>query len=365
MHFGQVKRAIRFSPRVTFFIIATALLFGSCKRDKTAADSISFRYPEQGQLFALGDDINVALAIPQGKTVASITYSLDGKVSVTKPNADSLLISSKGLAVGYKLITAVVDYGSEKDTITTNIILKSGTKPSLYSYKVVNVLPHDTSAYTQGLEYHNGKFLESTGLEGSSTLRWVNVNTGKPIKMVKIDKQYFGEGVTLVGDKIVMLTWQGNIGFVFDAATLVQKGTFPYQSSREGWGLCYDGTRIIKSDGTNRIYFLNKDSYKEELTIEVYDDQGPVEMINELEYIEGKIYANIYTKDYLVVIDPETGIVEKKIDLSGLLAKGYTRTMVDGNIDVLNGIAWDKQSKRLFVTGKKWPRLFEIKLAPH
>ncbi|MGY4383669.1 glutamine cyclotransferase [Pedobacter sp. UYP24] len=364
MHFGLVNT--RKSPFQTFsaLVVLSAILALSACNNDTAINTVVFKYPEQGQLFPLGEAVKVVVDVPKDMQITSATYLVDGKQVAQKNNADSISIKTEGLSVGYKLITVILDNGSKKDTVTTNIVLKAGSKPLLYGYKVLNIFPHDTAAYTQGLEYHDGRFLESTGLEGFSTLRWVNPKTGIPIKKVSIDKKYFGEGATLVGDKIVMLTWQGNIGFVFDATTLVQKGSFPYQNSREGWGLCFDGKQLIKSDGTNRVYFLNKDTYKEESAIDVYDNDGPVNEINELEYIDGKIYANIYTKDYLVVIDPRSGIVEKKIDMSGLLAKGYKVTDRDKEIDVLNGIAWDKGGKRLFVTGKKWPKLFEITLVP-
>ena len=359
MHSGQVKYILRSTALLCLSI--SILAVSSCN-ETVVTSAVSFKHPEQGQTFGLGDEVKVELDLPKGEVINSATYLLDGKPIETKNSAEPITLKTAGLSVGYKIITAITDNGTKKDTSTINIVLHSGIKPQQFSYKVVNVFPHDTSAYTQGLEYHNGKLLESTGLLGESTLRWVALQSGVALQKVSIDKQYFGEGATLVDDKIVMLTWKGNIGLLFNAKSLEQTGTFPYQNSREGWGLCYDGNQLIKSDGTNRLYFLNKDTYKEESAIDVYDNKGPVDSINELEYIDGKIYANIYTKDIIVVIDPKSGIVEKTIDLSGLLAKGYKRTDVDFNIDVLNGIAWDKQGKRLFVTGKKWPKLFEIEL---
>ena len=167
---------------------------------------------------------------------------------------------------------------------------------------------------------------------------------------------------SLVGDKIVMLTWQNRLGLIFDAESFKQLGTFPFGVSMEGWGLCFDGNRLIKSDGTNKIWFLNKDTYKEEDSIVVYDDNGPVDSLNELEYIDGKIYANVYTENIIVVINPTSGVIEKKIDFSGLLSAGYFKDEDERNNNVLNGIAWDKAGRRLFVTGKKWPHLFEVKL---
>jgi len=361
MHSGQVKSNYYL---VFFLCILSSSLISSCKNEPSAASSVSFKFPEQGQTVAIGKSIAIQLDVPQNMNLKSATYLIDGKKVAVKNTADSILIPTTNFSVGYKIITAIVVNGSAKDTITVNIVMLPGSKPELYSYKVKSVFPHDTSSYTQGLEYHDGRILESTGLDGSSTLRWVGLETGKTLQKADLDKKYFGEGSTLVGDKIVMLTWQNGIGLVFDAKTLVQKSSFPYQASREGWGLCFNGKELIKSDGSNRLYFLNKDTYEEERSIEVYDNDGPVNSLNELEYIEGKIYANVYTKDYIVVIDPNSGIVEKKIDLSRLLEKGYNRKSTDTNIDVLNGIAWDRKNNRLFVTGKKWPKLFEITLVP-
>ena len=358
MRFGLVKR--------NSFLLSLVFVAGfhSCKTDPAIGESISFKFPEQGQMVSIGESIRVKLDVPVGQTLKSAKYLLDGVEIAANTATDSLMIPTKDFSVGYKLITAIADLGTHRDTLTVNVVMKPGKKPALYSYKVQKVFPHDTSSYTQGLEYHNGRFLESTGLIGSSTLRWVNLQSGKALQETKIDPKFFGEGSTLVDDKIIMLTWQNNLGLVFNANTLQQEASFPYQDSREGWGLCFDGTRLIKSDGSNKLYFLNKDSFKEEGAVEVYDNDGPVNSLNELEYVDGKIYANVYMKDYLVVIDPKTGIVEKKIDLTGLLANGYTRNANDLNIDVLNGIAWDKAGKRLFVTGKKWPKLFEIRLVP-
>ena len=253
-----------------------------------------------------------------------------------------------------------MDNGSKKDTVTINIVLKSAVKPTEFSYKVINTFPHDTSSYTQGLEYHNGRLLESSGEYGFSTLKWVNLQTGKASPKIDLEKKFFGEGSTLIGDKIILLTWKEDIGFVYDAKSLKQLSTFPYQNSREGWGLAFDGKRIIKSDGTNRIWFLNKDTYQEESYIDVYDNNSQVDQLNELEYVDGKIYANIYQTDKIAVIDPKNGSVVSYIDLTGILpAKDRFP-----NTDVLNGIAWDAAGKRLFVTGKKFSKLFLIQLVP-
>ena len=360
MHSGQVKNTFS-STMPVLCLLFSLLLVISC-REKSSAPAFSFKMPEQGQAFGLGEEVKVALEVPEGTAVTSTTYLLDGKEVGKKTSGEGISIGTAGLSLGYKLITAIVDNGSVKDTLTINIELKSAVQPELFSYQVLNTFPHDTAAYTQGLEYHNGRFLESTGQEKHSTLRWVDVKSGKPLQQVKLDDQYFGEGSSLVGDKIVMLTWQNRLGLVFDAGSLKQLSTFPYGVSMEGWGLCFDGRQLIKSDGTNKIWFLNKDTYKEEQSIVVYDHNGPVDALNELEYIDGKIYANVYTKNIIVVIDPKSGVVEKQIDFSGLLPVDYFKDDESKANNVLNGIAWDKAGKRLFVTGKKWPHLFEVKL---
>lgn len=366
MHSGQVKR------KVTLFkvVLSACLLTGmsvvvACKDTKTSAGTgIMFKLPEQGQSIGLGEDLKVELNVPAGATIKSATYSLDGKEVGSQSSGAPLLVKTAGLSLGYKLITAIVDDGEKKDTLTINVEIKSGLKPAEYGYQIVNTLPHDTSAYTQGLEYHGGRFLESTGQEGHSTLRWVDVKSGKVLQEIKLDSQYFGEGSSLVDGKVVMLTWQNRLGVVYDAKTFKQLSTFPYQSSIEGWGLCFDGKQLLKSDGTNKIWFLNKDTYKEESSIEVYDNNGPVNSLNELEYIDGKVYANVYQKNIIVVIDPKSGVIEKQIDFSGLLPADYYKTPDEQGNNVLNGIAWDKDGKRLFVTGKKWPKMFEVKLIP-
>lgn len=360
MHFGRVKKIlIKATPVIC--LLFNLLLVLSCK-EQSSGTGLSFKSPEQGQGFSRGDEIKVALDIPEGIQVTSATYLLDGKELGATNDGKGISINTGDLSLGYKLITAIIDNGGKKDTLTINIELKSGLKPELYGYQIVKRMPHDTSAYTQGLEYHNGRFLESTGQKKHSTLRWVDVNSGKVLQQVKLDDQYFGEGASLVGDKVVMLTYQANSGFVFDAKTFKQLSTFAYPTSREGWGLCFDGSQLIMSDGSNRLYFMNKDTYRDERTVEVYDNNGPVDSLNELEYIDGKIYANVYTQNFIVVIDPTSGVIEKKIDLSGLLAPDYFSDEEAKNNNVLNGIAWDKSGKRLFVTGKKWPNLFELKL---
>jgi len=231
------------------------------------------------------------------------------------------------------------------------------TPPSpVYSYEVINTWHHDPDAFTQGLQYFNGELYESTGLNGRSSLRRVDLESGKVLQKIDIDKQYFAEGMTILGGKIYQLTYQTHIGFIYDLKTFKQLGTWHYEG--EGWGLTNDGTNLIMTDGTNKINYLDPNTLTIVKTLEVTDEGFLVERLNELEYIKGEIYANIWQTDRVARIDPATGKVKGWIDLSGLLS-AQERT---DRVDVLNGIAYDEKNDRLFVTGKLWPKLFEIKL---
>lgn len=353
MHFGQNKFTI------TPFIIVL-LLLQACKNEEPIV--LSFKSPEQGQTVKIGDEIDLKVDIPTSVSLKSINYLLDGQLIENRKDANAVKLNTKDLKLGYRLISAIVAHDDKIDTITVNIVLKSNMKPINVAYKVIKTFPHDTSAYTEGLSYVNDKLLESTGEKGASLLKWVDLNSGKTLQQTKLDPEYFGEGSLKIGNKIIMLTWQENTGFIFDATTLKQLGTFPYQESREGWGLAFDGTHILRTDGSNRIWKMNKETYKEEGFIEVYDDAGEVKYLNEMEFIDGKIYANVYLTNTILIINPTSGKVEASIDLSALVPKNFFKTIDEEQNNVLNGIAWDAKGKRLFVGGKKWPKLYQIEL---
>ncbi|MGH9871450.1 MAG: glutaminyl-peptide cyclotransferase [Pyrinomonadaceae bacterium] len=232
----------------------------------------------------------------------------------------------------------------------------SGEKIPTYGYEVVHVYPHDRDAFTQGLIFHDGNLLESTGEVGRSSLRRVETDTGKVLQKVDVSPPYFAEGITLLKGKIYQLTWQHQLGIVYDALTFEKTGEFKYTG--EGWGLANDGQSLILSDGTNRIRFLDPENFQVTKTIAVLDGKTPVMEINELEYVQGEIYANIWHADRIARIDPKTGTVVGWINLAGLLAPGE----VQDEEAVLNGIAYDQVNGRLFVTGKLWPKVFEIRL---
>ncbi|MFN8255007.1 MAG: glutaminyl-peptide cyclotransferase [Bacteroidales bacterium] len=232
----------------------------------------------------------------------------------------------------------------------------SDIEPKKYSYQVIRTFPHDRAAYTQGLAYENGYIYESNGLRGESTLRQLQIGTGQPIQSFTLAPEIFAEGLTIWQDNLIQISWQNRTGFVYDKKSFRLLKTFTYNT--EGWGLTHDNKSLIMSDGSNKLYFIDPLSYSVVAEIEVYDNKGPVEKLNELEYIEGEIYANIYQTDLIARIEPETGRVLAYIDLSKLLNSAD----YEAGTDVLNGIAYDAGSKRMFVTGKKWPKLFEIKL---
>jgi len=225
-----------------------------------------------------------------------------------------------------------------------------------YGYQIVNIWPHDSNAFTQGLILTDGKLLESTGEEGRSSLRLVDLESGKVLKKVDVPSPYFAEGIALLNGKIYQLTWQHQVGFIYDAQTFERTGQFNY--SGEGWGLATDGQSLILSDGSSHIRFINPSDFKVTRTINVVDGQRPIDQLNELEYVNGEIYANVWHDNRIATIDPKTGHVNAWIDLTGLMQAGELQDPEA----VLNGIAYDQANNKLIVTGKLWPRLFEIKL---
>ncbi len=230
--------------------------------------------------------------------------------------------------------------------------------PITYTYEIVNTFPHDQKAFTQGLVFEDGFLYEGTGLNGRSTLRKVELETGNILQMHQLLTKFFGEGVTIYGDNIIQLTYQNNTGFVYNKDTFELLREFDYPT--EGWGITHNGRHLIMSDGTPTLYFLDPETFEQVSRIKVYDESTPLWGINELEYVEGQIYANIWPTERIAMIAPDTGSVTGWIDLKGLLTQQDNSMLVD----VLNGIAYDQKNGRLFVTGKFWPELFEIKLIP-
>jgi glutaminyl-peptide cyclotransferase len=315
--------------------------------------------PGNKEVFTRGDYIEVVVSFPDlAGDISSVDLLIDGKKTEFNGNVPgSLQVNSSGQPVGTRRINVMIGFDDERtETYSVDIVLKSDLIPEKYSYRIINSYPHDIRAYTQGLVYEGGYLYESTGQYGQSTLRKVDLETGAVLRSLNLDRDLFGEGLCVHDGRLYQLTWKSRVGFIYDIETFRLISRVYYDS--EGWGLTSDGTNLLKSDGSNIIYILDPQYFSETGRIEVFDNEGPVDNLNELEFIDGLIYANVYLTDNIVIIEPETGRVAGVIDLTGLLDKQYHHS----RIDVLNGIAYDHENERLFVTGKNWPRLFEIEL---
>jgi glutamine cyclotransferase len=354
----------KMNKRIALFALLALLAYG-CK-DNNKADEFTIS-PDAGSNYKSGDAIALKVGYPAGAKVDSVVYLLDSvRVGAAKDSA-AVNLKTDSVALGARVITAKVYQVGKSQELTTNIVLLAAKAPEELTYTVEKVFPHDTSLYTEGLIYDNNGFYESGGgygippsgepVDGPSKLVKTDLTTGKILKKQMIDPKIFAEGIVVIGDKIMQLTWKEKIGYVYDRKSFKLLATINNNVGVEGWGMTYDGNKIYMDDSTNRIWFLNKDTYQQMGFVDVYDDKGAVNEINELEYIDGKIYANVYHKDYILVIDPKTGAVLQKIDLTNL----YPEASRNPEADVLNGIAYDKATKRIFITGKKWNKLFQVK----
>jgi len=258
------------------------------------------------------------------------------------------------LSAIYVLLCSVLI--SDSESPSPDAATFSACRTPVYTYTVVRTYPHDRKAFTQGLVFEKGFLYEGTGICGQSELRKTALETGAVLQSYKLPDEFFGEGITIYGNKIIQLTWQSRTGFVYDKERFELLETFRYPT--EGWGITHDSQRLIMSDGTSSLYFLNPETYKTEGKMTVHDTDGPVTRLNELEYVRGEIYANLWQTERIAKIDPQTGRVTGWIELENLLSFEDRRYPVD----VLNGIAYSAENDRLFVTGKLWPRIFEIRV---
>jgi len=263
----------------------------------------------------------------------------------------------KSLVIAILVIVVIIVLSASILVIFNSNNASAKSTATYYTYNIVNTYPHDTNAFTEGLVYSDGFLYESTGLNGASSLRCVDLTTGNVLQEYTLPTQYFGEGIAVVNNTIIQLTWQSNIGFIYNKTTFAVLGNFTYPT--QGWGLTYDGKNLIMSDGSDRLYFLNPTTFQQTGQIQVHDGNTSVVNINSLDYINGEVYANIWLTNTIAVINPETGQVKAWIDLTGLPDENNSNPEA-----VLNGIAYDQQNNRLFVTGKAWPNLYQIKLIP-
>jgi len=338
---------------ILFYFLAILLTTISC------ADAYKFSI-EKPEKATLNQTITLKMVEKEGKEIEKVQFYVNGKE--VSSNGNTLTLNTNDLGVGKHAINGLAFFDGKTKKKNAFLEVFADTKPDFYKYKIVNEYPHDTKAYTQGLEYYRGYLYETTGRRGQSSLRKIEIKTGKVLQKIDLDNQYFGEGMTIVGDKIIWLTWQAKKGFVFDLETFKKEKEFSYNKSEEGWGLTQNKSELIKSDGTNKIWFLDKETLKEKHFIQAYAHDRALTQLNELELINGKLYANYYQKPIIAIINPETGVVEGLINLKGLEAEMKKTQKLVANDEVLNGIAFDAENNRLFVTGKNWGKLFEIEL---
>jgi glutamine cyclotransferase len=286
--------------------------------------------------------------------VDSVVYFQDG--NPITPSDGKITFSDPVL--GTKHIQAHVFSEGQKAILETEILVLAKERPALYTYEILNSYPHDPKAFTQGLEFYKDTLYESTGRRGTSTLRKVDYKTGTVLTKIALDKQYFGEGLTILNDTVYMLTWQSGTGFMFDAKTLRKLGSFEYGESDEGWGLANDGVHIFKSDGTQRIWTLDPGTLQETGFVETVTDKSVFNKANELEYVEGKLYANVWQKESMMIIDAKSGAIEGVVNFGGLKEKVGKHP----ELDVFNGVAYHPGRNSFFVTGKNWDTLFEVRI---
>lgn len=330
----------------------------SHESSKTTAEVklFSISSPSDGVVVRAGDVVPFTIAPESKKYPLDSAKLFDGGTLLEKFSKNEATWNTQGTKMGVRQLRVVAYSGKVvySQSVTLKVLPKE--KPVRLSYRIKHVYPHDIGAYTQGLLVYKGDFLEGTGQLGESNLRQVEITTGKVLRQVFIPADMFGEGITILGDKIYELTWRSNVCFVYDLNTFKLINRFSYPT--EGWGITTIGNQLVMSDGSNILYYMDPEYFTEKSRIEVYDNEGPVHNLNELEYIDGYIWANVYMTDRIVKIDPKTGQVVADVFFSNLLKPSDRKE----NTDVLNGIAYDSTSHRMYITGKYWPKLFEVEV---
>lgn len=350
-----------------FSFILLAVLFLSCEnKEKDKSGLFLLNTTQSKAQFSTDEKVVLTISNAKNKTIDSIVYFANDKKVGTVTGEKNVEFALTDEKLGYQNLKALVYYENDYAEATHRVELISKIEPKLLKYTLVNTYPHDIKAYTQGLEFHRDTLYEGTGngagnttrTKGISSLRKTNYKTGEVYKIVEYPEAIFGEGITVLNNKVYQLTWQNLVGFIYDADTFKEIKRFNYSKRIEGWGLCNDGKSLYQSDGTEKIYTLNPETLQIDGSINVYSGVNKIKSVNELEWIEGKIYGNIYQKDAIAIINPKNGAVESVIYL-GDLKKLVTQ---HPDIDVLNGIAYNPKTKTLFVTGKNWDKMFEIRV---
>jgi len=344
--------------KISILLSIVALSLSSCKTELDKfKDNYSLEITNDKNNWNDEDTVQISLIDASSMGADSVVWYQNAK---KLEGVDGSTLSRKltNQPLGKLTYKAVVYNNGMVASAITNINRKNPVATKIYGYSIINTYPHNEESYTQGLEFHNDKLYESAGQYGESDVRITKVETGDVLQKKELGKDVFAEGLTVLNDKVYQLTWRGRYGNVYDL-DLNQVDQFKYNQSKEGWGLCNDGEFLYKSDGTDKIWKIDPETFEELGYIQAVTSTESLDKINELEWVNGKIYANIYQKDLIMIINPTTGAIESAINL-GDLKKQIPNWDKDDN--VLNGIAYDKENNRLFVTGKRWPKMFEIEM---
>ncbi len=342
-------------------VVLAGCFFSQCGEKKQEHRSLRIKKmtkvvsPANGAKLTLNDDWNFAVE-PAQDTVSVDSFTVNIGTTPVFSSAQKKPAQPYPFVGRHNITYAVYLSNGKKEVHTQSVTLLAPQEPEAYTYRKQNTFTHDPDAFIQGLFYENGFLYESTGHRGESTLRKVNPGTGSVVQKIDLEQEYFGEGITAYKDEIYMLTWESRKGFVYDKKDFKLLREFGYPT--EGWGITTMGDTLVMSDGSENLYLMDPASFTQLGRLQVYDHEGAVKGLNELEYIDGKIYANIYQTDYIAIIDASTGAVTGKINLAGI----FDRNNYGRRSDVLNGIAYNPDNKHLYVTGKWWPKLYEIEI---
>jgi len=342
---------------IIFLFLLSVLQLESCD-ENSESDNISVSTNITDKKIQLNDTLKIILS----KSLKNLVFEIKTNNQIKKITPIDLNVGNNNqynfllnnLTLGKKELI-IKSVNSEKKV---NFTLLNNVAPKVYDYEIINEFPRSINSYTQGLEFYNDTLYESLGRYGQSKLVKVEFRTGKKLKEINLASEYFAEGITILNNKIFQLTWKEKVGFVYDIDNFNKINSFEYKNSLEGWGICNNGIKLYKSDGTEKIWLLDPENLKEEDYIEIYTNKNKVVGLNELEWINGKIYANRYLFDGIAIINPENGAIEGVINLSTLKNKVTQHE----NLDVINGIAYNKKRNSIFVTGKMWDKLFEIRI---
>lgn len=333
------------------YLLIGVLILNSCEDKKQF--KLDFKTPAEDLKLNATLDVNITPLTD--KTIDSVTYQFQDKTGKVQ---NRIQLDLNDVLLGKHQLNLVIYAENEIFKVSKDLKIFNDTPPEILSFEVINAYPHDIEAYTQGLEFYKDTLYESIGHYGKSALRKVDFKTGKVLKEHKMKKHYFAEGITIFDDKIYQLTWREGEGLIYDVNTFEILDKFRYVESQEGWGLCHDENYIYKSDGSDKIWRLDKETLEEIDYIQPTTHNSISKQLNELEFIEGKIYANTYQKDGVAIINPKNGAIDAVIDLRKL----KKQVLQHKDLDVLNGIAYHSKTKKLYVTGKNWNKLFEVNI---